>query len=81
MINTHSVVVPLFSPAFQELWSYISSLRAPFSLQDIEGFNAIYKRNYSMLSREERRRVEEFVDSMIEQVARKEWATKIFGVV
>jgi hypothetical protein len=80
-VSTNTVVVSLFSPAFQELWSYISGLQAPFSLHDIEGFNAIYKRNYSSLSREERHRVEEFVDTMIAQVARKEWAVKIFGVV
>ena len=74
-------VTTLFSPTYQELRRYISAIRAPYTLQDIQGFNAIYKRAYSTLSREEKRRIEAFVDTMIEQVAQKEWAAKIFGVV
>ncbi|MGI9210947.1 MAG: hypothetical protein ACR2HF_00595 [Methylococcaceae bacterium] len=71
----------LVSPAFREIWSYISRLEAPFSLDDIEGFNALYKHSYYTLSCEERREVEAFVDTMVEKVGRKEWAARIFGVV
>jgi hypothetical protein len=74
-------VVPLFSQAFQDVWSYIADIRAPYTLQDIRGFNAAYKQAYPSLSREEKRRIEAFVDTMIERVAEKEWAGKIFGVV
>jgi hypothetical protein len=80
MKNT-SPVTPLFSPAFQEVSRYFASIQAPYTLQAIHGFNAIYKRGYESLSREERRRIEAFVDIMIERVAQKEWAEKIFGVV
>lgn len=80
-MTSSTTVMALVSPAFQELSSYISRLEAPFSLDDIEGFNAIYKRSYHDLSCDERRQVEAFVDTMIERVARKEWAARIFGVV
>lgn len=80
-MTSTSTVIALVSPAFQEIWGYISRLEAPFSLNDIEGFNAIYKRSYHSLSREERRQVEAFVDTMIEKVGRKEWAARIYGVV
>ncbi|QXP85124.1 hypothetical protein ABZN20_14395 [Methylococcus sp. ANG] len=73
--------IPLFSQAFQDISSYIASIRAPYTLQDIQGFNTAYKRAYPSLSREEKRRIEAFVDTMIERVAQKELASKIFGVV
>jgi len=75
------MAVAITSPAFQEISSYISHLEAPFSRDDITGFNAIYKRTYHDLSRDERQQVEGFVDTMIEKVERKEWATRIYGVV
>jgi len=53
----------------------------PYTLQAIRGFNAIYNRVYASLSREEKRHVEDFVDTMIELVAEKGLAEKIFGVV
>jgi len=80
MMNS-SPLVPLFSPAFQEVSRYIVSIKAPYTLQAIQGFNAIYKRVYASLSREEKRRIEEFVDTMIERVAEKDLAEKILGVV
>jgi hypothetical protein len=80
-MNNASPVIPLFSPAFQEVSRYIASIQAPYTLEAIRGFNAIYKRGYVTLSREEKRRVEAFVDTMIEHVAQKEWAERIFGVV
>lgn len=80
MMNS-SPLVPLFSPSFQEVSGYIASIQAPYTLPAIQGFNAVYKRVYASLSREEKRRVEEFVDSMIERVAEKTLAEQIFGVV
>ncbi|MEY4194558.1 MAG: hypothetical protein RLZZ226_926 [Pseudomonadota bacterium] len=80
-MTSSSTVMALVSPAFQELWNYISRLEAPFSLDDIEGFNTLYKRSYHTLSREEKRQVEAFVDTMIEKVGRREWAARIYGVV
>jgi hypothetical protein len=80
-VSVNTVVTSIFSPGFQELWNYISALHAPFSLEDIQGFNIIYARVYSSLTREERRRIEEFVDTMVDKVARKEWAARIYGVV
>ncbi|HUL11113.1 MAG TPA: hypothetical protein VLU73_02950 [Methylococcaceae bacterium] len=80
MMNA-SPLVPLFSPSFQELSHYIAGIEAPYTLHAIQGFNAIYKRVYALLSREETRRIEEFVDTMIDRVAQKEFAEKIFGVV
>ena len=73
--------VHFFSPAFQEMGAYIASIEPPFSLRDIEGFNAVYKRSYYALSREERLEVEAFVDTMIEQLDHKTLASRIYGVV
>ena len=80
-MTSTSTVMALVSPAYQEIRGYISRIEAPFTLDDIEGFNAIYKRSYYALSRDERREVEAFVDTMVEQVGRKEWAARIYGVV
>lgn len=80
-MTSTSTIMALVTPASQELWIYISRLEAPFSLDDIQGFNARYKQSYPLLSREERRQVEAFIDTMIEKVDRKEWASRIFGVV
>jgi len=80
-VTSTSTIMALVTPASQELWIYISRLEAPFSLDDIQGFNARYKQSYPLLSREERRQVEAFIDTMIEKVDRKEWASRIFGVV
>ncbi|UZR27696.1 hypothetical protein [Methylococcus mesophilus] len=74
-------VVHLFSPAFLDVSSYIAGIKAPFTLKDIRGFNDAYKEAYPSLSREEKRRIEIFVDTMIEGVAEKKFASKIFGVV
>lgn len=79
-MNT-SPVVPLFSPTFQEMASYIDRIHAPYTLQDIEGFNTLYRRAYASLNRSEKRRIEAFVDTMIDRVERPELADKIFGVV
>ncbi len=79
-MNT-SPAVPLFSPTFQEMAGYIDRIKAPYTLQDIKGFNTLYKRAYASLNRNEKRRIEAFVDTMIDHVERPEFAEKIFGVV
>ncbi|MGI9211654.1 MAG: hypothetical protein ACR2HF_04210 [Methylococcaceae bacterium] len=80
-MSTHPITPACVSPAYQEIHGYISRLEAPFSLDDIEGFNIIYKRYYPTLSYDERHEVEAFVDTLIEHVERKEWASRIYGVV
>lgn len=80
-MTTHLSTQACVSPAYREIHGYISHLEAPFSLDDIQGFNVIYKRCYRTLSYDERREVEAFVDTLIEHVERKEWASRIYGVV
>jgi hypothetical protein len=74
-------VSPLYSEHFNELRTFFQSLQPPYTLHHIREFNAIYRRIYPALSREEKRRAEDFVDSLIEGLERKDWAPKIFGVV
>jgi predicted RNase H-like nuclease len=71
----------LYSERFDELRSFFQGIQPPYTLQHIREFNAIYRRIYPMLSREEKRRAEDYVDSLIEGLERKEWAPRIFGVV
>jgi hypothetical protein len=71
----------LYSDDFQQLQCFFQATRPPYNLEDINGFNAIYKRIYPGLNREERRRSEEWVDLLVDNVERKEWAARIFGVV
>jgi hypothetical protein len=74
-------ITRLYSKEFQELQLSFHSMRPPYGLCDILAFNRTYQRIYGKLSREERRRAEEFVDALIRGVANEEWASKIFGVV
>lgn len=71
----------LLSDDFRQLQYFFQAARPPYNLEDIDRFNAIYKRIYPLLNREERRRSEEWVDLLIDNVERKEWAARIFGVV
>jgi hypothetical protein len=71
----------LYSERFDELRLFFYSIRPPYTLAHISEFNAIYRNLYPVLSREEKHRAEEFVDSLIAGLERKEWAPKIFGVV
>jgi hypothetical protein len=71
----------LYSERFDELRRFFYSIRPPYTLAHISEFNAIYRNLYPVLSREEKHRAEEFVDSFIAGLERKEWAPKIFGVV
>lgn len=71
----------LYSDRFDELKRYFFGIQAPYTLGHIREFNAIYRKIYPSLNREERRRAEDFVDALIAGLERKEWASKIFGVV
>lgn len=77
---TH-LVSTLYSERFDELRSYFVSIAPPYTLTHIRHFNGIYRRIYPLLTRDEKRRAEDFVDALIDGVERKEWACKIFGVV
>ncbi|MDD5037508.1 MAG: hypothetical protein PHE55_22500 [Methylococcaceae bacterium] len=66
---------------FQELITFIGTLATPYSESDIVRFNLLYQRIYRQLSRDEKRRAEEFVDILIAGVEKKAWSAKIYGVV
>ena len=74
-------IVPLHSESFDQLRSLFMSFEPPYDLKDIRDFNDLYRGIYPVLSGEERRRAEDFVDAMIAGVERREWASRIFGVV
>jgi hypothetical protein len=71
----------LYSADFDELRRFFQGIKPPYSLVNIREFNSIYRSIYPVLSREERRRAEDFVDALIEGLEKKEFASKIFGVV
>jgi len=74
-------VSQLYSDEFHAINTWFHDTRPPYCFNDIFVFNALYRRAYPALNREEKRRVEEFVDIMIEQVEYPKLATQIFGVV
>jgi hypothetical protein len=74
-------VSQLYSDEFQQINRWFHTVRPPYHLQEVIAFNALYRYAYPRLSREEKRRVEEFVDHMIERVEPPELAKRIFGVV
>lgn len=69
------------SPGLAELERYFSDVRPPYDLHDIRNFNRLYQRLYPVLDRDDKMRAEEWVDRMIDNVERKEWASRIYGVV
>lgn len=71
----------LYSEDFDQLRHYFQSIAPPYSLSNIRDFNLIYRSIYPELSREEKRRAEDFVDALIDGLEKKEFASKIFGVV
>ncbi len=79
-MKTNKIVV-LYSAGFQQLQDYFKSIEPPYGLEDIRGFNAIYRRIHPALNRDERRRSEELVDILIDKVEHKDLAANIFGVV
>jgi hypothetical protein len=74
-------ISPLYSEDFDRLRRYFRSISPPYSLSNIRDFNLIYRKIYPVLSREEKRRAEDFVDALIGGLEKKEFASKIFGVV
>lgn len=74
-------ITHLYSREFHELQLSFQRMQPPYGLHDILAFNRIYQRIYGRLTREEKRRAEEFVDALIGGVANEEWASRIFGVV
>lgn len=71
-----------YSTHYQEIDHWFHGIQAPYRLKDILAFNAIYRRAYSRLNREEKRRVEEeIVDALIDGVEAPKLKAKIFGVV
>lgn len=71
----------LYSQDFDQLRRYFLSISPPYSLSNIRDFNRLYRTIYPTLSRDEKRRAEDFVDALIDGVEKKEFASKIFGVV
>ena len=73
--------IPTDSSAFQELNTLINAMASPYGQGDIVRFNLLYQRIYPQLSRDEKRRAEEFVDALIAGVEKEEWTSQIYGVV
>ena len=76
-----SKVTKLYSDGFQEINQWFQTTHPPYKFQDFMRFNSLYQRAYPMLSHEEKRRIEGFVNAMIEGVEERKLVTKIFGVV
>jgi hypothetical protein len=74
-------IVPIHSPEFSEIKHFFHVHKPPYGLEHIFRFNRLYKRVYSQLNKEERRRSEEFVDKLIDELEDPRLASKIFGVV
>jgi hypothetical protein len=74
-------VTSAVSAGLGELEEYFSNIRPPYTLSDIRAFNHLYQRLYPRLDTGEKVRAEQWVDWMIDHVERKEWVSKIYGVV
>lgn len=68
-------------PEFESVKSYIDTIIPPYTLEDIYGFNRVYKEAYPYLNPRQRRVIENFVDIMIDNLSDKALAKRIFGVV
>ncbi len=67
---------------FQQIEQWFQCAQAPYGVKDIYAFNALYRRTYNHLTREEKRRVEdEIVSTMIDGVEYPDLKAKIYGVV
>jgi hypothetical protein len=69
------------SAGIAELEGYFAGIRPPYTLSHIRDFNTLYQRLYPTLNLNEKREAEQWVDRLIDNVERKEWASKIYGVV
>ncbi len=67
--------------AIHELEMLFGSLKMPYDQTEIVRFNLAYQRVYPCLSRTEKRRAEQLVDALIDDLEQKGLASKIYGVV
>jgi hypothetical protein len=74
-------VIPLYSDGFKKINQWFQTSQPPYNVQDILRFNSLYRLAYPVLSNEEKRRIEEFVDLIIKGVGERKLIPKIFGVV
>jgi len=74
-------IIPILSPEFQDLQQLFHALEQPYGLPEILRFNHAYQPIYQKLPPEEKRRAEEFIDTLIAGVERRELKARIFGVV
>jgi len=74
-------ISPIHSPAIQEINELFKSLNKPCGQGEINRFNVAYQRVYPQLSRLEKRRAEELVDELINNLEHRRLASKIYGVV
>jgi hypothetical protein len=73
--------IPAYSSEYQAINQWFHSTQPPYGFHDIYQFNNLYRQAYPRLSREERLRVEECVDRLIEGAETPKLAKRIFGVV
>jgi hypothetical protein len=78
---TDNKALPIHSSGYIELHDIFYTLEQPYDLHDIHRFNQAYERVYRQLQREEKRRAEIFVDTLIDGIEAPHLASKIFGVV
>jgi hypothetical protein len=71
----------LHSENYLAINRFFASHEPPFTLTDIQEFNALYRLAYPALAPIERKRSEEWVDYLIDHVEHPEWVGKIYGVV
>ena len=71
----------LHTNEFYAIHMWFHATPPPYGFHDILKFNALYRKAYPVLSREEKRRVEEWVDRIIENVETPKLVKRIFGVV
>ena len=69
------------SSEYQELARFFSDITPPFSQQDVQAFNRLYRQIYPCLPRHEKRKAEWLVDKLIASVEKPELARLIYGVV
>ena len=74
-------IIPIHSSDFSEIKDFFHIHQPPYQLEHIFQFNSLYRRVYFRLSKEEKRRSEELVDKLIEELEDRRLASKIFGVV
>ena len=72
-----SSIARLHSNEYEELMQFCRSIQSPYTIHDVQAFNAIYRCICRKLSQDEKRRAERLVDLMIEGLE----VPPIYGVV